>query len=168
MVGKSKIGDQIRPTRMRFRNNDYYETYIKTIDQDYESDDSIFIGYFCKINTPQFNLVNRSQYGNGCNFKKEIIEYRGNICFNPSKLYCFIECIKNLIGGDNEKQCLEFIRNEKRRSKIKTMARIQPCLRKLGIDLGHYNGKEICLRKITESNRAVYLHNNQFCLIWKS
>ena len=49
-----------------------------------------------------------------------------------------------------------------------TMARIQPCLRKLGIDLGYYNGKEICPRNITERNKALFLYNNHFCLIWKS
>ena len=27
-----------------------------------------------------FKIVNRSQYGNGCDFKHEIIEYRGNNC----------------------------------------------------------------------------------------
>ena len=48
------------------------------------------------------------------------------------------------------------------------MARIQPCLKKLCIDLGYYNGKEIWPRNITERNNALYLYNNHFCLIWKS
>ena len=78
VVGNLKVGDQIRQTHIRFRNMDDFEAYINAIDQDYDSDDSIFNGYIYKINTPQFNKVNRSQYGNGCSFDKIIIEYRGN------------------------------------------------------------------------------------------
>ena len=39
---------------------------------------------------------------------------------------------------------------KKKRSKIMTQARIQPYVRKLGINLGCYNGKEIWPRFITE------------------
>ena len=46
-------------------------------------------------------------------------------------------------------------------------ARIQPCFRKLGINLGYYDGKEIWPRNITERNIALKLHNNHFCLICK-
>ena len=49
-----------------------------------------------------------------------------------------------------------------------TMARIQPCLRKLGINLGYCNGKENWPRKIIERNTASFLNSNHFCLIWKS
>ena len=48
-----------------------------------------------------------------------------------------------------------------------TMVRIQPCLRKLGVNLGYYNGKEIWPRNITETNIASKLYGNHFCLIWK-
>ena len=48
------------------------------------------------------------------------------------------------------------------------MARIQPCLRKLGIDLGYLNGKEIWPRNMTERNIALKLHNNHFSLICRS
>ena len=60
MVGDLKIGDQIRQTRVRFMNITDYGSYINAIDQDYESEDAILKGYFYKINTPHFNLVNRS------------------------------------------------------------------------------------------------------------
>ena len=50
--------------------------------------------------TTQFNLFNRSQYGNGCELKHEIIEYRGNNCFIPTKGYCFVKCINILTGED--------------------------------------------------------------------
>ena len=96
MDGRLKIGDQIRETVTRFKNMDYFEAYITSIDRDYESEDAIFNGYIYKLDTPKFNKVNRSQYGNGCDFKHEIIEYQGNICFIPTKGYCFIKCINFL------------------------------------------------------------------------
>ena len=68
---------------MRFKNNDDYESYINAIDQDYESEDSIFNVYIYKLTTPQFNKVNRSHYGNGCDFKHQIIEYNGKNCYIP-------------------------------------------------------------------------------------
>ena len=48
------------------------------------------------------------------------------------------------------------------------MARIQPCLRKLGIHLGFFNGKEVYPRSVTNRDTALFLYNNHFCLIWKS
>ena len=168
MIGNLKVGDQIRQTRIIFRNIDDYETYINSIDQDYDSDDTIFKGYIYQINTPHFNKVNRSQYGNGCDFKHEIIEYRGNICFIPTKDYCFIKCNNFLTGLDYKEQYVDFIRIETRRSNIMTMARIQPCLKKLGINLGYYNGERVFPRSVTNRDSALFLYNNHLCLIWKS
>jgi len=168
MVGKLSIGDQIRQTRIRFRNTTDFEHYINAIDQNYESEDGIFNGYIYKLNNPQFNIVNRSRSGNGRDFKHQIIEYHGKNCFIPSNGYCFIKCIKYLTKFDYKEQYLEFIRNEQRRSNIMTMARIQPCLRKPGIDVGYYNGKEIWPRNVNERNQALFLYNNHFCVIWNS
>ena len=114
MVGNLENGDQIHQTHIRFRNFDDYEFYINAIDQDYESEDAIFNGYFYKIYTPRFNKVNRSQYGNGCVLKHEITEYRGNNCFIPTKGYCSVNCFKFLIGQDYKQQYLDFIRSEQR------------------------------------------------------
>ena len=111
MVGNLKVGDQVRQTKIGFGNMDDFEAYINAIDQDYESEDSIFNGYIYKIDTPQFNKVNRSQYGNGCDFKHQIVEYQGNNCYIPSKGYCFIKCINYLTGRDYKEQYLDFIRN---------------------------------------------------------
>ena len=122
MVGNLSVGDQIRETLIRFRNFIDYESYINAIDQDYESEDAIFNGYIYKVNTPLLNLVKRSQYGNCCVFKHEIIDYRGHNCFIPTKRYCFVKCIKYLTGGEYKEQNLDFIRNEKRRSNIMTKA----------------------------------------------
>ena len=47
------------------------------------------------------------------------------------------------------------------------MASIQPCLRKLGVNLCYYNGKEIWPRNITGRHIASKIHNNHFCLVWK-
>ena len=168
MVGNLKVGDQIRQTNIRFRNMDDFEAYINAIDESYDAEDAIFNGHIYKINTAQFNKVNRSQYGNGCDFKHEFIEYRSNNCFIPAKRYCFVKFINFLTGKDYKQRYLDFIRNEKRRSNMMTMVRIQPCLRKMGIDLGYYNGERIFPRTVTDKKIALYLYNNHFCLLWKS
>ena len=80
IVGKLSIGDQIRVTHIRFRKITEIETYTNATDQDYESKDATFNGYIYKLNTPQFNLVKRSQYGNSCNFKQKYFGYRGKKC----------------------------------------------------------------------------------------
>ena len=108
MIGRIKIVDQTRETHIRFRNIDDYEAYINAIDQDYESEDDICNGYIYKLNTPQFNLVNRSQYGNGSDFKHEIIEYRRNNCFTPTKGYCFVKCNNFFNWGRLQSTILRF------------------------------------------------------------
>ena len=76
MFGRLKIDDQIRQSHIRFRNITDYEAYINSIDEGYDAENSVFNGYKYKINTPQFNSANRSQFGNGCDFKHEIFEHR--------------------------------------------------------------------------------------------
>ena len=168
MVGTLIVGDHVRNTHIRFKKMIDFETYINKIDYGHVADDSFFNGYIYKINTPQFNKVNRSQYGNGCDFKHEIIEYQGNICFIPTKGYCFVKCFNFLTGQDYKDKNLEFIRNEKRRSNIMTKARIQQFCKKNNINLGYFDGNGVYLRSVTNRNSAIYLYNNHFCLIWKS
>ena len=122
MVGKLKVGDQIRQTNIRFRNIVEFEAYINAIDEGYDAKDAIFNGHIYKINTPQFKKVNQSQYGNDCDFKHEIIEYRGNNCFIPTKGYFFVKCVNFLTVEDYKQQYLDFIRSEERRSNIMTKA----------------------------------------------
>ena len=157
MVGNLKVGDQIRQTHIRYRNIDDYESYIIAIDEGYDAEDAIFDGYNYKLDSPQFNKVNRSQYGNECDFKHDIIDYQGNNCSIPTKGYCFVKYIDFLTGQDYKQQYLDFIRNEQRRSNIMTMARIQPCLRKLCIDLGYYNSERIYPRTVTNRDSALFL-----------
>ena len=117
MNGKITVGDQIRTTHIRFGNTADYETYNNSIDQDYESEDAIFNGYIYKIKTPQFNSLIRSQNGYGCDFKHEIIDYRGSNCFIPTKGFCFIKWVF-LTGEDYQEQYLDFIRKEKKDDQI--------------------------------------------------
>ena len=168
MVGNLKVGDQIRGTHNKFRNNNDYEAYINSIDEGYDAEDSIFNGYLYKIITPQFNKVNRSQYGNGCNFDEIIIEYRGNNCFIPTKGYCFIKCVNCLTDQDYKQQYFDFIRNEKRRSNIMSKDRIQPFCRANKINLGYFDENGVYPRSVTNRNSALFIYNNHFCLIWKS
>ena len=168
VVGNLKVGDQIRQTHIRFRNMDDFESYINSIDEGYDADDCIFNGYIYKIDTPQFNKVNRSQYGNGCSFDKIIVEYRGNNCFIPTKGYCFVKCIDFSTGRYYKQQYLDFIRNEKRRSNVMTKARVQPSCRANNINLGYYNNDRVFPRSVTNRDSALFLFNNHFCLIWKS
>ena len=142
MVGNLKVGDEIKQTIVRFRNMDDFEVCYNAIDQDYDSEDALFKGYVYKINTPQFNKVNRSQYGNGCDFKHEITEYRSNKCFIPTKVYCLIKCINYLTGLDYKEQFSDFIRNEAGRSNIMIKARIQPFCRANNINLGYFDGEK--------------------------
>ena len=146
---------------------DNFEAYINSIDQDYDSEDAIFNGYFYKINTLQFNLVNRSQYGNGCDFKHEIIEYRRNKCFIPTKGYCFINCIIFLTGEDYKEEYLDFFKSEQKGSNIMTKAIIQPFCRAYNINLGYYNDDRVFPRSVTNRDSALYLYINHFCLKWK-
>ena len=168
MIGNLKVGDQVRQKHITFKNMDDFESYINSIDEGYDADDSIFNGYIYTLNTPQFNKVNRSQYGNGCSFDKIIIEYRGNNCFIPTKGYCFVKCNNYLTGQDYKEQYLDFIRNEKRRSTILTMARIQPFCGANNINLGYYNNDRVFPRTVTNRDSALHLCNNHFCSIWKS
>ena len=111
---------------------------------------------FTKFNTSQFNLVIRSPYGNGCDFKHEIIEYPDNSCFLPLKGYCFVKCVSFLTGEDYEQQLLDFIRNEKRRSNIMTKARIQPFCRANKISLGYFDGTKNSPRWVTDRDNALF------------
>ena len=113
-------------------------------------------------------MVNRSQYGNGYDFKHEIIEYRGNNCFIPTKGYCFVKCLNILTGEDYKQQYLDIIRKEKRRSNIMNKTRKQPFCRADKNNLGHWDGEKVFPRSVTDEDSAFFLYNNHFCLKWKS
>ena len=88
------------------------------------------------IKSKLLNLSSRCQYGNGFDFKHEIIECRGNNCVIPTEGFCFVKCIIFKAGEDYEEQYLEVVRNEKRRSNIMTKARVHSFCRAKNIIIG--------------------------------
>ena len=147
---------------------DNFESSFNAIDQGYESEVAIFNGNFNEIDTPQFNLLNRNQYGKCCDFEREIIEYPGKKCYIPTKGYCFVKCIIFWLSEDYKQLYLDFIWNEKRPSNILTKANIQPFCRANNNNIGYFDGLKVFARSVTERNIALYLENNHFCLIWRS
>ena len=166
--GKMIIGPVEHKTNIRFKNMDDFERYIKAIDIDYDSEDVIFTGYVYKLNTPQFKVVKRSAYGRGTNYMQEIVEYQGQNCYIPTSGMCFIKCINYFTRKDYTEEFLTFIRTEQRRSKVMTSARIQPFCKKYNINIGCFDGTRINPRNLTQRDTALKIHENHFCLIWKS
>ena len=95
-IGSMLIGEIEQKTNIGFKNVDGFETYINAIDDSgYDSGDVIFKGRLYKLNKTQTNILNRSQYGRGTDFKQDIVENRGNNCSIPTKRNCFIKCIND-------------------------------------------------------------------------
>ena len=162
------IGPNERKTNIRFKNMDDFENYINAIDVDYDSEDVIFTGYVYKLNTPHFKVIKRSAYGRGTNYMQEIVEYHGRNCYIPTSGMCFIKCINHFTKKDYTEEFLTFIRSEQRRSNVMTSARVGSFCRKYNINIGCFDGTRINPRNITQKDTALKIHNNHFCLIWKS
>ena len=168
LIGSMLVGEVEQKTNIRFKNVDDFESYINAIDNSgYDSEDVIFTGWLYKLNTPEFKKVNRSQYGRGTDFKQDIVEYIGNNCYIPTSGNCFVKCI-NYFKKDYTEEFLTFIQTEQRRSNVMASARVQPFCRKHNINIGCYDGFRVCPRNNTQRNTALKIHNNHFCLIWKS
>ena len=169
LIGYMLVGEIEQKTNIRFKNVDDFESYINAIDNSgYDSEDVIFTGWLYKLNTPEFKKVNRSQYGRGTDFKQDIVEYISNNCYIRTSGNCFIKCNNYFTKKDYTEEFLTFIRTEQRRSNVMTAARIQPFCRKHNINIGCYDGFRVCPRNIRQRNIALKIHNNHFCLIWKS
>ena len=169
LIGSMLVGEIEQKTNIMFKNVDDFESYINAIDNSgYDNEDAIFTGWLYRLNTPEFKKVNRSQYGRGTDFKQDIVEYIGNNCYIPTSGNCFIKCINYFTKKDYTEKFLTFIRTEQRRSNVMTSARIQPFCKKHNINIGCYDGFRVCPRNITQRNIALKIHNNHFCLIWKS
>ena len=169
LIGSMLVGEIEQKTNIRFKNVDDFESYINAIDNSgYDSEDVIFTGWLYKLNTPEFIKVNRSQYGRGTDFKQDIVKYIDNNCYIPTSGNCFIKCINYFTKKDYTEEFLTFIRTEQRRSNVMTSARVQPFCRKHNINIGCYDGFRVCSRNIAQRNIALKIHNNHFCLIWKS
>ena len=90
------IGPVEHKTNIRFKKMDDFESYINALDFDYDSENVVFAGVADKLKTPQFNRVNRSQYGRGTSFRHDIVEYIGINCYVPTSGKCFLKCNKYL------------------------------------------------------------------------
>ena len=162
------IGHIEHKTNIRLKNMDDFERYINAIDVDYDSEDVTFTVYVYKLNTPQFKVVKRSAYGKGFNYMQEIVEYHGQNCYIPTSGMCFVKCTNYFTKNDYTEEFLTFIRSEQRRSNVKTSARIQPFCKKYNINIGCFDGTRINHRNLTKRDTSLFIHNNYFCLIWKS
>ena len=99
MVGSLVVGENLRKANISLRNIKDFEPYIKSLDENgYENGDSVFTGYFCEKEIPVFNLVNRSRFGKGSDFKRDFVEVIGDNCYIPTSKKCFIKCISFLTG----------------------------------------------------------------------
>ena len=67
-----------------FKTFEIFVTYITAKHVDYDSEDVIFTGWFYKLNTLENKKVNRSQYGRGTDFERDIVENIGDSCYNPT------------------------------------------------------------------------------------
>ena len=153
---------------IRFKKMDHFESYINAIDIDYDSEDVNFTGYIYKVNTTQFNVVKQSAYSKGTHYKQEIVEKHGQNYYIPTSGMCFIKCNKYFTRKDYTEEFSTFIRTEQKRSNVMTSARSHPFCRKYNTNIGLFDGTRINPRKITQRITALKIHNNLFCLIWKS
>ena len=155
-------------TDIRFTNMDNFDSYKNAIDIDFDRKDVTFTGYVYKINTPQFKVVKKSAYGKDTNYMQDIVEYHGQNAYIPTSGMCFIKCVTYYTKNYYTEDFLTLIRTQKYRSGVLTSARIQPFCRKYKIKIGYFNEKEIWPRTNIQRNIALKIHNNHFCLIWKS
>ena len=81
---------------------------------------------------------------------------------------CFKKCKNYLTNKDYTEEFLAFIRSKKYRSGVMTSARIQPFCKKLNINVGCCDRMRTNPRNITQRSKSLFIHNNHFCLIWKS
>ena len=164
------IGAIEQKTNIRFNNVDDFETekrnYIHAIDNGgYDSDDIVFTRWLHKLNTPEFNKVNRSQYDRGTDFKQDIVEYISNNCFIPTSGNCFIKCNKFFTKRDYTQESLTLTQSAQRRSNVMTSARIQLFCRKYNIKIGCFDGFRVCPTNIIQRNIELYVQKDHFCLI---
>ena len=165
--GEMIIGPIVHKTNIRFKSMDDFENYINAIDVDYDSEDVTFTGYVYKLYTPHFKVVKRSTYGRGTDYMQEIFENHGQNCYIPTSGMCFIQCINYFTKKHYSEEFLTFIRTEQRRNNVMTSARIQPFCKKYNINIGCFDTTRINPRILTQTDTALFICNNHFCLIWK-
>ena len=153
-----------------FSNRDGLIERIEKINERYDESVPIsFTGLGIKY-TKSFNKIRRSYYGAGCDSFKKIVDYRGVLCYIPEENECFRKCFEFISNKDLPEEYRDFIKNSKTTKNIMTSAKIQPFCKKYNINLGVYNKnqQEILPRSATERRICLYIHENHFCLIWKT
>ena len=60
MSGSILIAEIEQKTIIRFKNLDDFQIYVKATNDGCDSEDLIFTGWLCKLNTPESIEVNRS------------------------------------------------------------------------------------------------------------
>ena len=79
-----------------------------------------------------------------------------------------MDCLKYLLDLNYIIDYLEFL-TLRRRKQVKTQAKIQPFCKFANIDcIGYINGKEVLPMCLKQKNKFFYIHNIQFCVIFKS
>ena len=99
---------------------------------------------------------------------QENVEYHGKNCYIPTSGMRFIKCSICFTEKNYTEKFLTFIRSEQRRYNLMTSARIQPVCCKYNINIGYFIGARINPRNLTQRDTSLFIHNNHFCLIWKS
>ena len=117
-----------------------------------------------------FNQTKRSNYGKGCAAFNNILEYKGQLCYIPTGNDCFSKCLEYVYKRDFSNEYKDFILSSDRCKNIMSSAKIQPFCRKYNINLGVLNKKQQSILPKTITERKIYLliHNNRFCVIWKT
>ena len=153
-----------------FSNRDGLIERIEKFNERYDESVPItFTGILIKY-TKSINKIRRSYYGTGCDGFKKIVEYKGNLCYIPEENECFRKCLEFVSNKDLSEEYRDFIKNSKTTKNIMTSAKIQPFCKKYNVNLGVYNinQQEILPRSVTERRICLYIHENHFCLIWKT
>ena len=153
-----------------FKNRDELNQRIDKINEICDESVTItFTGILIKY-TKIIHKIRRSYFGTGCDSFKKIVEYRGNLCYIPEENECFRKCLEFIYKKDFSEQYREFIQDSRGNKNIMTSARIQPFCKIHKINLGNYNinQQEILPRSVTERRLCLYIHENHFCVIWKT
>ena len=127
---------------------------------DCDTDVTIFTGCFYKLNTPETEKINRSEFGEGTDFEQDVGEDIAEMCYIPTSGFCFIKRIEFLTSIDFEQLFLYFIRDKIRRINVLKKARFQPFCIAHSISIRYFNGKKVYLRSVTEKSKACYSYRN--------
>ena len=110
--------------------------------------------------TKIFNKIKPSDYGDGCDVFKKIVEYRANLCYIAEENECVGKCLEFIYEKDFSHQFCEFAKESQRNKNIMTSAKVQPFCKKQNINYGVYNPKQqkILPRSVTERRICLLIH----------